>query len=95
MSKTLAMTFACSYLSFTATFAIAADQPDKAAVKQATASCRAEVKEHAKSKRNPTKCRCGRNTKRSRSASKRLWLSIERGRFGQFGAYRPSAETPS
>jgi hypothetical protein len=91
MSKTLAMTFACSYLSFTATFAIAADQPDKAAVKQATASCRAEVK----NTRNTTKCRCGRNTKRSRSASKRLWLSIERGRFGQFGAYRPSAETPS
>ena len=48
MSKTLAMTFACSYLLFTATFAIAADQPDKAAVKQVTASCRAEVKEHAK-----------------------------------------------
>ena len=33
MSKTLAMTFACSYLSFTATFAIAADQPDKAVAK--------------------------------------------------------------
>ena len=30
------------------TFAKAADQPDKAAVKQATATCRAEVKEHAK-----------------------------------------------
>ncbi len=48
MSKTLAMTFACSYLLLTATFAIAADPPDKAAVKQATAGCRAEVKEHAK-----------------------------------------------
>ena len=30
------------------TFAEAANQPDKAAVKQATATCRAEVKEHAK-----------------------------------------------
>ena len=35
-------------LSFLPTFAIAADQPDKAAVKQATATCRGEVKEHAK-----------------------------------------------
>jgi hypothetical protein len=33
---------------FASAFAIAADQPDKAAVKQATATCRAEVKEHAK-----------------------------------------------
>jgi len=30
------------------TFAEAANQPDKTAVKQATASCRAEVQEHAK-----------------------------------------------
>jgi hypothetical protein len=30
------------------TFANAQEKPDKAAVKQATATCRAEVKEHAK-----------------------------------------------
>jgi hypothetical protein len=30
------------------TFADAEDQPNKAAVKQATGTCRAEVKEHAK-----------------------------------------------
>ena len=47
MSKTIAITIACGYL-FASAFAIAADQPDKAALKQATATCRAEVKEHAK-----------------------------------------------
>jgi len=43
MSKTIAITIACGYL-FASAFAIAADQPDKAALKQATATCRAEVK---------------------------------------------------
>ena len=38
---------ACGLL-FAPTFANAEDQPNKAAVKQATATCRAEVKEHAK-----------------------------------------------
>ena len=47
MSKTLAMIVACSFL-FAATFAMAAGQPDKAAVKQATATCRTEVRDRAK-----------------------------------------------
>ena len=47
MSKTIAMFIACGYL-FASAFAIAADQPDKAAVKQATATCRAEVIDRAK-----------------------------------------------
>ena len=47
MSKTIAITIACGYL-FASAFALAADQPDKAAVKQATATCRAEVKDRAK-----------------------------------------------
>ena len=47
MSKTIAMAIACGYL-FASASAIAADQPDKAAVKQATATCRAEVKDRAK-----------------------------------------------
>ena len=47
MYRTLAAVIACG-LILGQTFAKAADQPDKAAVKQATATCRAEVKEHAK-----------------------------------------------
>ena len=47
MFRTLVVVGTCSYL-FAATCAIAADQPNTAAVKQATASCRAEVKERAK-----------------------------------------------
>ena len=47
VSKTLARVIACGLL-LGPTFAKAAHQPDKAAVKQATATCRAEVKEHAK-----------------------------------------------
>jgi hypothetical protein len=47
MSRALATVIACSLL-LGSTFAKAAVQPDKAAVKQATATCRAEVKEHAK-----------------------------------------------
>ena len=47
MFRTLATVIACSLL-LGSTFAKAADQPDKAAVKQATATCRADVKEHAK-----------------------------------------------
>jgi hypothetical protein len=48
MSKTLATVIAC-VLILGPTFAIAAaDQPDREAMKQATATCRAEVKEHAK-----------------------------------------------
>ena len=47
MLKTLAMVIACGLL-LAPTFANAEDQPDKAAVKQATATCRAEVKERAK-----------------------------------------------
>ena len=47
MCRTLAAVIACG-LILGPTFAKAADQPDKAAVKQATATCRAEVKEHAK-----------------------------------------------
>jgi hypothetical protein len=47
MSGSLAILVAYSFLLLP-TFAIAADQPDKAAVKQATATCRGEVKEHAK-----------------------------------------------
>ena len=47
MSRTLAIVIACSLL-LGSTFGKAADQSDKAAVKQATATCRAEVKEHAK-----------------------------------------------
>ena len=47
MYRTLAAIIACG-LILGPTFAKAADPPDKAAVKQATATCRAEVKEHAK-----------------------------------------------
>jgi hypothetical protein len=47
MSRTLATVIACA-LILGATLARAADQSDKAAMKQATATCRAEVKEHAK-----------------------------------------------
>ena len=47
MCRTLATLIACGVL-LGPIFAKAADQPDKAAVKQATATCRAEVKEHAK-----------------------------------------------
>ena len=47
MCRTLATIIACGFL-MGPTFAEAANQPDKAAVKQATATCRAEVKEHAK-----------------------------------------------
>ena len=47
MSRTLATVIACSFF-LAPTFAKAADQPDKAAVKQATVTCRAEVQEHAK-----------------------------------------------
>ena len=47
MSRALATVIACSLL-LGSTFAKAADQSDKSAVKQATATCRAEVKEHAK-----------------------------------------------
>ena len=47
MCRTLATVIACG-LILGPTFAKAADQPDKAAMKQATATCRAEVKEHAK-----------------------------------------------
>ena len=47
MSRTLATLIACSFF-LGPTLAKAADQPDKAAVKQATATSRAEVKEHAK-----------------------------------------------
>ena len=47
MLRTLATVTACGLL-LGQTLAQAADQPDKAAVKQATATCRAEVKEHAK-----------------------------------------------
>jgi hypothetical protein len=47
MYRTLAAVIACG-LILGQTFAKAADQPDKAAAKQATATCRAEVKEHAK-----------------------------------------------
>jgi|SRR6185437_170558 hypothetical protein len=47
MSKALAAILGCGYF-FAATFALAADQPDRAAAKQATATCRAEVKERAK-----------------------------------------------
>jgi hypothetical protein len=47
MSKLIAAITASACL-FGATFAIAADEPDKAAVKQATSTCRAAVAEHAK-----------------------------------------------
>ena len=47
MSRTLATVVVCG-LIFSPTFAIAADHPDKAAVKQATVTCRAEVKDRAK-----------------------------------------------
>jgi hypothetical protein len=47
MLRILAATVACCLL-LGQSFAEAADQPDKAAVKQATVTCRAEVKEHAK-----------------------------------------------
>lgn len=47
MSRTLATITACSFILAPA-FAEAQDKPDKAALKQATATCRAEVNEHAK-----------------------------------------------
>jgi hypothetical protein len=47
MSNTLAMSVACGFL-FAATSATAADRPGKPAVKQASATCRAEVKDRAK-----------------------------------------------
>ena len=47
MCRTLATVIACG-LVLGPTFVKAADQPDKAAVKQATTTCRAEMKEHAK-----------------------------------------------
>jgi hypothetical protein len=47
MSRTLATVIACGLL-LGPTFANAQEKPDKAAVAQATATCRAEVKEHAK-----------------------------------------------
>jgi hypothetical protein len=47
MSRTLATLIACGII-VGPTAAIAADLPDKTAVKQATATCRADVKEHAK-----------------------------------------------
>jgi hypothetical protein len=47
MFRTLATVIACGFL-LGPTFAKAADQSDKAAIKQATATCRAEVKERAK-----------------------------------------------
>jgi hypothetical protein len=47
MSRTLATIIACGCF-LAATFANAADKSDDATVKQATATCRAEVKEHAK-----------------------------------------------
>ena len=47
MSRILATVVACGLL-LAPTFAKAEGQPEKAAVKQATATCRAEVKEHAK-----------------------------------------------
>jgi hypothetical protein len=45
--KTLATVIACCFF-LAPTFAEAQDQPDQAAVKQATATCRAEVNERAK-----------------------------------------------
>jgi hypothetical protein len=47
MSRILATVIACGLL-LGPTFANAQENADKAAVKQATATCRAEVKEHAK-----------------------------------------------
>jgi hypothetical protein len=47
MFRILATIVACGFF-LTPTLAKAEDQPDKAAVKQATATCRAEVKERAK-----------------------------------------------
>ena len=47
MIRALATVVACVFL-LAPSFADAADQPDKEAVKQATATCRAEVKERAK-----------------------------------------------
>jgi hypothetical protein len=47
MYRTLAA-FIAAGLLLGPTIVKAADQPDKATVKQATARCRAEVKEHAK-----------------------------------------------
>jgi len=47
MFRILATIVACGFL-LAPTFAKAEDQPDKAAVKQATATCSAEVKERAK-----------------------------------------------
>ena len=47
MCRTVATVIACG-LILGPTFAKAENQPDKAAVKQVTATCRAEVKEHAK-----------------------------------------------
>ena len=46
MHKIIAAVFACGLLL--PTLAEAADQPDKATVKRATQTCRAEVKERAK-----------------------------------------------
>jgi hypothetical protein len=45
MSRTLATVIACGLL-LGPTFANAQEKPDKAIVKQATATCRAEVKEY-------------------------------------------------
>jgi hypothetical protein len=75
MSRALATVIACSLL-LGSTFAKAAVQPDKAAVKQATATCRAEVKEDAKY----NEMSLGRGTRRSKSASQRLWLSTKAAR---------------
>jgi hypothetical protein len=44
----IATFIACGLLLLGPTFANAQDKADPAAVKQATATCRAEVKEHAK-----------------------------------------------
>ena len=47
MRRTIAGVIACGLL-LAPTLGEAQDQPDKAAVKQATATCRADIKEHAK-----------------------------------------------
>ena len=47
MCRTLVVAIVCGLL-LAPTYVKAEDQPDRAAVKQATATCRAEVKEHAK-----------------------------------------------
>jgi len=72
MSKALAAILRCGYF-FAVTFAIATDQPYRGTAKQATATCRAEVKGRA----STTKCRYGRNTRLSKNASKRLSLSTK------------------